>query len=76
MLAHVAGIPFEEALLAAPGLVAGATMVAGCRVRCSSMSGHASPEQAATADDAIPAQYVRVVAVDHSPRGDITAGRG
>ena len=29
MLAHVAGIPVEEALLAAPALLAGVTMIAG-----------------------------------------------
>ena len=29
MLAHVAGIPVEEALLAAPALLAGATVIAG-----------------------------------------------
>ena len=35
------------------------------------MPGHASPEEAATADDLIPAQYVKVVAVDYSPRQDL-----
>ena len=29
VLAHVAGIPVEEALLAAPALLAGATVIAG-----------------------------------------------
>ncbi len=29
MLAHLAGIPIEEALLAAPALLAGMTMIAG-----------------------------------------------
>ena len=29
MLAHVAGIPVEEALLAAPSLLAGVTVIAG-----------------------------------------------
>ncbi len=29
MLAHVAGIPVEEALMAAPALLAGVTMIAG-----------------------------------------------
>lgn len=29
MLAHVAGIPVEEALLAAPALLAGVTVIAG-----------------------------------------------
>jgi len=29
VLAHVAGVPVEEALLAAPGLMAGVTVVAG-----------------------------------------------
>jgi hypothetical protein len=29
VLAHVAGIPVEEALLAAPALLAGATAIAG-----------------------------------------------
>ena len=29
MLAHIAGIPVEEALLAAPALLAGVTVIAG-----------------------------------------------
>ncbi len=29
MLAHLAGIPIDEALLAAPALLAGMTMIAG-----------------------------------------------
>jgi hypothetical protein len=35
------------------------------------MCGHASPEEAAAADDSIPAQYVKVLAVDYSPREDM-----
>jgi len=38
------------------------------------MTTHPSPEEAATADDAIPASVVEVVAVEYSPTGREAVG--
>ena len=34
------------------------------------VSGHRTPEEAVIAEDSVPPQYVRVVAVDYSPSGN------
>lgn len=34
------------------------------------MSGHRTPEDAATAEDSVPPQYANIVAVEYSPDGD------
>ena len=54
MLAHIAGIPVEEALLAAPALLAGLTMIAGYVRAAAAHMGRSLPDAGVDAVEAGP----------------------